>query len=250
MERTRQQVGTYLRHYRLQISQIIKKIKLAASSCELCDGQCEHFSRLCQHCFNDLPIFSLDIVQGNLLNWPAINKALPKYQFDKLFCLAPYLWPFDLWITQLKYHSRFELAPLLAQLLVEHWLLALEKKLVRQVDAIIAVPIHITRWQERGFNQSHLLAKKIAMSLELPYLSTALIRNKATEQQVGKTGGQRRKSLKNAFKLSPNQASLPKHIMLIDDVITTGSTANEITQLLKKNGVQTVTLMTVCLTLP
>jgi ComF family protein len=244
----------------LALVQQLNKVKLALTTCDLCGGPCQHYLLLCQHCFSDLPIFNMAVVNGDLLNWPAINRGLTEHQFDHLIALAPHLWPFDHWLAQFKYYGRFELGNFFAHLLSDHWhkitILRQSAHPMDLPDVIMAVPIHITKWQKRGFNQAHLMAKPLSTLINIPYLSTALIRVKATEQQVGKTGALRRKNLSNAFELAIATTTLwqndkiPEHILLIDDVVTTGTTANEICQLLKQQGVKKVTLMTLSLSLP
>ena len=167
--------------------------------------------------------------------------------------IAPYVWPFDTWISQLKYQHRTELADLLAFLLAEKWRQYLSEKIniLPNNTLIIAVPLHLKKWQERGFNQAHLIARKFAKNFSYVYQEDIIIRTRLTENQVGKSGGERRKNLKNAFRVNLGaEVKLPEHIILIDDVVTTGTTANEICQLLKKNGVQTITLLSICLALP
>ncbi len=234
----------------------LEKFKQILSRCELCQQSCQNIKLLCDHCEQDLPYFSDTFTdtftQGNLLNWPAINQLLKPYQFDQLICLSSYQWPFSQWISQCKYHGRFELAHLFSQLLSKHWQqLSLQHQL-SQPDVIMAVPIHINRWKTRGFNQAHLMAKSFADDVNIPYHTRALKRNKATVSQVGKSGVQRRKNIKNAISLSAEFTKLkplPEHVLLIDDVVTTGATANEVCRLLKKQGVKKVTLMTLCISL-
>jgi ComF family protein len=245
---------------RLALAQQLNKAKLALTTCDLCGGPCQHYLLLCQHCFNDLPIFNMMVVNGDLLNWPAINRGLADCQFDHLISLAPHLWPFDHWLAQFKYHGRFELGNFFAHLLGDHWYKIMKscqnEHSIDLPEAIMAVPIHITKWQKRGFNQAHLIAKPLSALINIPYLSAALLRVKASEQQVGKTGALRRKNLSNAFELAVTTKMLwqndkiPEHVLLIDDVVTTGTTANEICQLLKQQGVKKVTLMTLSLSLP
>jgi predicted amidophosphoribosyltransferase len=67
---------------------------------------------------------------------------------------------------------------------------------------------------------------------------------------MGKTGSQRRKNLANAFQVQGTTVNQIKHVLLVDDVVTTGSTASEISKVLKESGIETVTVVTVCLALP
>jgi ComF family protein len=233
---------------------LIQKIRLLISCCTLCGNVCQQHQLICQYCQDDLPYFKEDLIGFDLLSWPAIKQTLPKATFDHLFSLAPYQWPFSTWISQLKYQGRTELAELLAYLLAQRWrqyLATIDKKINPQKILILSVPLHITKWQERGFNQAHLIAKHFAKQLNYHYQPELLLRDKITQSQVGKSGVERRKNLANAFNINPEiLGELAENVILIDDVVTTGTTANEICQLLKKRGVQTITLLSICLALP
>ena len=210
---------------------------------------------LCQYCINDLPYFNQKLIAGNLLSWPAIHRALPHIHFDQLFALSPYIYPFNKWLGQIKYLGRFELAHLFSALLCAQWQAMLMNKAaianeIRPIDLVISVPLHVKKWQIRGYNQAHLIAKSFAGQLALPYDANVVMRVKNNDSQMGKTGSQRRKNLASAFFLQEKLASHIKHVLIIDDVVTTGTTASEISKLLKQAGVETVTLVTVCLTLP
>ncbi len=236
--------------WQASIQYYYQKLLLLLGQCDLCGNSTDKHPLLCSACVEDLPLFKQDIVQSDLLNWPAINRALPNISFDQLFCLSPYLSPFSHWLAEFKYHGRFELADLFADLLIEQWQASSLCQTRSQIDLVLSVPLHISKWQERGYNQAHLIAKRFAKKLHLPYHSSALKRVKKNSSQVGKSGAQRRKNLANTFKLNQVLAKDLNHVILIDDVVTTGSTASEISKLLKKSGIKKVTLVTVCLTLP
>jgi ComF family protein len=239
-----------LKNMHLRLSNILADLKLNLSSCDLCGQSCRTYPLLCKHCYHDLSLFKLDAVQGDLLNWPAINKALPKHEFEQLVCLAPYLWPFTLWLSQLKYQGRFEVAQLFAQLLNDCGLSLSTTIAAQQSPIILAVPLHVKKWQSRGFNQAHLIAHTYSKLANIPYQPEVILRKVHTDSQVGRSGGERRNNLRNAFSLHLDELLLPEHVILIDDVVTTGSTANEICRLLKKHGVKRITLLCVCLSLP
>lgn len=244
-----------LRHLKGYYSNILKTI----SCCDLCGADVNNSdllgyslpqALLCQYCVNDLPYFKQDIVAGNLLSWPTIHRAMPNIHFDQLLALSPYIYPFTQWLAQFKYSGRFELAPLFSALLVAQWQALTVKQCLKPVDLVLSVPLHSKKWQVRGYNQAHLIAKGFSSQLALPYDANLVVRIKNNDSQMGKTGQQRRKNLAKAFALQGNIANHIKHVLIIDDVVTTGTTASEISKLLKKSGVQTVTLATVCLTLP
>ncbi|GAA6171492.1 DNA utilization protein GntX [Colwellia sp. KU-HH00111] len=246
--------------WQTRINKLYQKLRVTLGQCDLCGNSISDNTNsldtiisprlICCHCLADLPLFTHTATQGDLLNWPAITKALPKIHFDHLFCLSPYLPPFTHWLPQFKYQGRFELASLFADLLAHQWRAFHFPINATPVDLIISVPLHISKWQYRGYNQAHLIAKPLAIKLQLPYDETVLIRSKKSISQVGKTGAQRRKSLTNAFALAHKLSAQVKHVILVDDVLTTGSTASEISKLLKHAGVSKVTVLTVCLTLP
>jgi len=234
-------------NWQSQIQAYYHRILRIFSQCDLCGNATQQQTLICSSCLADLPLFKQGIVQGDLLNWPAVNRALPHIYFDHLFCLSPYLAPFNHWLSQFKYQGRFELASLFASLLAKQWL---KTQTTSSVDLILSVPLHISKWQQRGYNQANLIAKPFSQILQLPYQGAALIRIKKNTSQVGQTGLQRRNNLANAFALRKPLSKEIKHVMLIDDVLTTGSTASEISKLLKNKGVDKVTVVTVCLTLP
>lgn len=231
----------------VQIQLYYHRIQLILSQCDLCGNNTQKQTLICPTCLSGLPLFKQEIIQGDLLNWPAVNRSLPRIHFDHLFCLSPYLAPFNHWLSQFKYQGRFELASLFASLLAKQWQQAHS---TTPVDLVLSVPLHISKWQSRGYNQAHLIAKPFSQQLQLPYLGSALVRIKKNISQVGQTGKQRRNNLANAFALRIPLSTKIKHVILVDDVLTTGSTASEISKLLKHKGVKKVTVITVCLTLP
>lgn len=245
------ELNTFKRYY----IDALKKV----SCCDLCGANVNNSYLLghslsqalvCQSCVNDLPYFNQKLIAGNLLSWPAVYRALPKIHFEHLFALSPYIYPFNKWLAQMKYLGRFELANLFSNLLCAQWHASLINQTITPIDVVLSVPLHVKKWQIRGYNQAHLIAKLFAGELSLPYDENLVIRVKNNDSQMGKTGSQRRKNLANAFALQGKLASHIKHVLLVDDVVTTGTTASEVSKLLKQNGVTTVTLVTVCLALP
>jgi ComF family protein len=243
----------------ISIKAYINNILSSFSCCDLCGenidknilvGILSSQTLLCKNCVGDLPYFKQSLIAGNLLNWPAIHHALPKIHFEYLFSLSPYRYPFNQWLAQLKYSGRFELADFFGALLCTQWRVMKIQKNLAPVDLVVSVPLHVKKWQVRGYNQAHLIAKYFTRQLCLAYDPNLVVRIKNNDSQMGKKGKERRKNLMNAFVLQKELASHIKHVLIIDDVVTTGSTVSEICKVLKKSGVETVTLVTVCLTLP
>lgn len=136
-------------------------------------------------------------------------------------------------ITSLKFGAQYKNARLLGLLLA-----GCLKQTAERPDCILPVPLHKARYRERGFNQAIEIARTVSKELQIPLDLTSCRRHSNTPHQTTLTAKQRRKNLKNAFSLiKPVQA---KHIALLDDVMTTGSTVYELAYLLKKAGVSRV----------
>ncbi len=121
-------------------------------------------------------------------------------------------------IHQLKYRHNIGLGEVLAKPMVEivkanHW----------QVDIVIPVPLSKNRYRQRGYNQASLLALPIALSLQKPFIPQALKRIKDNPSQVTISAAQRRVNVLGAFE-APRQFVQDKKVLVVDDVITTGST--------------------------
>lgn len=106
-------------------------------------------------------------------------------------------------------------------------------------DLIIPVPLHYKKLLKRKYNQSQILAKSIASYMKKPLEISVVTRIKDGSQK-GKNKNERNKNVRNSFTLSKTESIQGKIILLVDDVITTGATVNEIAHLLKKNGAEKV----------
>ncbi len=111
------------------------------------------------------------------------------------------------------------------------------------LDLIIPVPLSPFREKERGYNQSALLAKPLAIALSLPYQPYALKRIRNTQSQVELSAAERRINVAGAFKAVPEMVR-GKAVLLVDDVTTTGSTLHECTKALKSGGASAVYCLT------
>src|SRR5690606_11682872 len=93
-------------------------------------------------------------------------------------------------------------------------------------DCLLPVPLHAKRLRERGFNQSLLLAQSLSLQFKIPLAADLVIRQRETAVQSGMNARARRRNVRNAFALTGN--ALPPRIAIVDDVVTTGSTTDEI----------------------
>jgi ComF family protein len=110
-------------------------------------------------------------------------------------------------------------------------------------DAIVPVPLHKSRFKERGYNQAALLGKALAERLEIPFLDKIVIRHKKTIAQKQLNYAERQNNLKKAFKLSVNDVKL-NTVIIIDDVYTTGSTVDALAEVFLEKGVKNVYVVT------
>ena len=113
-------------------------------------------------------------------------------------------------------------------------------------EALIPIPLHKSRRRRRGFNQAELIARGLSKKLGIPVCSDWLIRTKKTRPQKELTDLERKQNLKNAFQLKQNDVRLKK-VLLIDDIYTTGSTADAAAALLLENGVENVYFLSICI---
>jgi ComF family protein len=121
-----------------------------------------------------------------------------------------------------------------------------------QVDRVLPVPLHPRKFRSRGFNQSYLLIhrwKAIARAMQIPLaeisiLTDVLIRTKATVPQTGLGRAQRLKNVKDAFRVQFPEKVYGAKVLVVDDVYTTGATANECARTLLKSGAAHVDVLT------
>lgn len=113
-----------------------------------------------------------------------------------------------------------------------------------EYDLILAVPLHVRRVRQRGFNQSLLLARETGRIAGIGVSSGALIRHRWTVPQVGLDEKSRRENVRGAFKIKEPACIKDKTILLIDDVFTTGSTVNECAGVLMTGGARAVDAIT------
>jgi ComF family protein len=153
----------------------------------------------------------------------------PPY-FDGCISVGYYEGTFSKAIQLFKFHKKTRLAFPLTQLMVS------SLKKWSGIDLLIPIPLHPIRLREREFNQSFLLTYHISRLLGLPFSTDHLERVKHTLPQIGLNASARVKNMKGAFGLNRGQELKGKTVLLIDDVLTTGSTVEACARLLKRKG--------------
>ena len=145
-------------------------------------------------------------------------------------------------ILKLKHADRLDLAPMLAR-----WLSRAARELIEEADAIAPVPLHPLRLLGRRYNQAAEIARPLAQLTGTPYLADALVRRRATATQAGKSGSGRRRNVAAAFVVPAGRRKQVEglRILLVDDVLTTGATAEGCARALKAAGAARVDLAVV-----
>ena len=138
-------------------------------------------------------------------------------------------------VVNLKFYNKLSLVRPLASVLSQCVYSFFQNE---KIDAIVPVPLHPKRLAERGFNQSVLIAKELTRGLNIPFLKNGVERVRYTVPQVKLSGKERRRNLRRAFKVPASRVDqiADRTILVVDDVVTTGTTIVEIARTLKRAG--------------
>ena len=145
-------------------------------------------------------------------------------------------------VHALKFRGRRPLAAPLGDLLTE---IALPEIPSGGPDLVIPVPLHRRRERDRGFNQALLLARRLGEAWRVPVCADVLARTVATPPQTELTATARRANVSGAFALRRPDLVVGRHVVLVDDVFTTGSTVGACVRRLREGGATTVGVLTV-----
>jgi ComF family protein len=205
--------------------------------CALCGRVGNDGRDLCSNCLADLPRIGqychrcgVPLTDNATLCGPC-SHAPPPFESSTIpFRYAP---PLDYLLLQMKFHQRLHLAPLLGCLLAE----AVTSRGTPLPELLLPVPLHHSRLRKRGYNQALELVRCLAHELSLPFACNRIVRQRHTPAQTSLRGKERRKNLRDAFRTN---GDLPRHIALVDDVVTTGATVTEVAKTLKRAGVEIV----------
>lgn len=167
--------------------------------------------------------------------------------WQRLIFTGDYQPPLATLIQRFKYRGEWPLAFPLARLMLLSYLQARRHIPSMRPDLLLAVPLHRRRHWRRGYNQSAELARPLAHWLQADYRPHWLRRVRSTPPQQGLSAAERRRNLRGAFTCHP--ALTGRRVLLVDDVVTTGSTLSEISQRLIAQGVMSVEVICLCRTL-
>jgi ComF family protein len=193
--------------------------------CSDCEGELPWLGEHCQVCA--LPLPGAGLTCGDCLRRPPA--------FDRVTAPWRYGFPVDSLITRFKHQAQWPLGRLLGELLSHHLRHAFDEGLPRP-DLLLAVPLAVARQRKRGFNQAQLLSQWLSESLQLPQQPHWLLRTSDTQAQQQLDARARRRNLRKAFALAPASRLDGLRLALVDDVLTTGATAESLARLLKRAG--------------
>jgi ComF family protein len=148
-----------------------------------------------------------------------------------------YAFPTDAAIKAMKFNRRLDYVPAFASLLIDSM-----ADLADDIDALVAVPLHWHRQAARGFNQAEELCKPLMLNTGLPILGNVR-RTRATPYQSALDARHRHGNLESAFGVRGKISA--RHVLVVDDVITTGETCGQLARVLLENGVERVSVLAI-----
>jgi ComF family protein len=193
--------------------------------CMACETELPWLGDHCQTCA--LPLPGTGLTCGQCLKQPPA--------FERVAAPWSYSFPLDTLITRFKHSAKWPFGRLLADLLAQYLQHRFDEDLNRP-DALVPVPLATKRLRQRGFNQAAMLARWLGGHLDIPCDETLLLRTQDTSAQQDLNAEARKKNLRNAFALTPGAQIKGRHLALVDDVLTTGATAQALARLLMDAG--------------
>lgn len=203
--------------------------------------------RLCAGCYADLPFnhhacsrcampLPVDYDTMNQQHRVCADCLQQPPPFEHSLSAFVYAQPLEWMLRQFKFNAQLMYLPLFAEL----WLDYLRRQSAQDPlpEALLPMPLHPARLRQRGFNQSLLLASYLSKALQVPLNTQDCRRIRDTPHQTGMSAQQRRRNIRGAFQFV-NKADY-RHLAIVDDVVTTGSSVSELTRQLKRAGVARV----------
>lgn len=176
-------------------------------------------SMICTHCIADLPYTRFELHANNPVEkifWGRLplKSAASTFYFARSSVMQQL-------VHQFKYKGNIEAGNFLGTLMGKSLLNAPRFK---DINAIVPLPLSIHKEQKRGFNQANILCQGISESMNIPVFNKSVARHRYTESQTKKHRLERWKNVEGSFVVTDMQSLKDKHILLVDDVVTTGAT--------------------------
>ncbi len=209
--------------------------------CVACQARLADAQTLCGPCWRSIRFIQPPLCDRLGIPLPYSSGAMTQSaraladppDYDRARAVGLYTGALSRLVVQFKYSDRLDAQHVLSRLMY-----GAGRELLADADVIMPVPLHWRRLASRTYNQSAVLAQRIGTLARVPVIVDGLIRHKRTRQQVELTGAQRLQNPRGAFRLNAGRSSriAGAKIVLIDDVITTGSTINACARVLRKAG--------------
>lgn len=195
--------------------------------CAACEADLPVNVPACRLCAQPLGDAASDVPCGACLRRPP--------RFDAGYCAFRYAYPVDHLVQGIKYRGAVAQGRVLSELLAQR----LRRTRVDPLpELLVPVPLAPRRFRERGYNQAIELGRYVEKRLHIPMRADVVIRVRETREQAALEKRERRKNIRGAFQVVRDLPAT--HIAIVDDVITTGSTVNELARVLKKAGARRV----------
>lgn len=203
--------------------------------CEVCgESLVRGEEYLCTGCVVDFPFADEEYGTGeNILS--QFEDACRPVELHTLFYYNKYS-NYRKLIYLVKYHSYQELAVYLGRMLGQRIAASC------RADCIVPVPLHWKRERQRGFNQAYEIARGVSEVLQIEIINDVVFRCRNNVSQTGKNAAERMKNVENIFELRNPQRVCGRHVLLLDDVITTGATIGSCLRVLSQAGNVTFSL--------
>jgi len=190
------------------------------NQCHACGGNLVHGEELlCTGCLYELP-------RTNFHKTPESNTVAELfYGITKVkFATAYYIFEKGSKFQHLIHNLKYKNAPQIGFVMGKYFGSELQNSVFKDIDFIVPVPLHPKKFRIRGYNQSERIGAGLSETTGIPQDTETLIRKVFTETQTKKNLEERRKNVESVFDISNPLRFRDKHILLIDDVVTTGST--------------------------
>lgn len=174
---------------------------------------------LCPDCIAALPRTKMAMCLGNKVEQKFWDER--KFQRGGAFCYYQHDLPFRQLIHQLKYHHRPQLGIFLGEIAAQEWL---STGFFEGIDYLVPVPLHKRRQRKRGYNQAEMICIGLSHITHIPVDTTHLLRVVNNPTQTHKTATERQSNTDHIFTISNPENWKGKHLLLVDDVLTTGAT--------------------------
>ncbi len=204
-------------------------MKLQKQNCAICEKETSRFLNICDDCILLLDKKNAPVVR----NFRYVDDAYSCYVYNQVMADIIYRYKFGG-----KRYLKYALAELMCEKI-------LEERLYKYVDLIISVPVHKDTLNRRGFNQVELLEDIISEQFSIDQSKNNLIKIKSTREQTELSVLERTKNLLDVFFINRPEEIENQRVLLLDDIITTGSTLDECAKILKNRGAENIIALSV-----